>query len=473
MIHRVVRSPGGGIVVSDLHNRVGNDPVIARANEPAPIVLETERIAREVTIGFVTFCRPQIAVRLVKSIRERYPNVRIVCVDNGDEAPDFSGFKDVVLVRLPFDSGLSASRNAIIGHLETPFLFLSDDDAVFTNETDIGPALSVMDAEPTVGWVGVGLWEKRSTDVAPYMGLWAQRLTKVGDSLIGQPIDWNIHRTTKGVRYVFADTALNHGLVRRDMLIEHRWRPELKLSEHWGYFWDVLQAGKWKTAVTPDVSSLHDRVRTSHYSKFRCRQAEFNPLSQQTYGFTSVRMLPINHPMMQFSSGQSIRSDFSRPNIILMGVGNSGTTVTARMLDRMGWNLGDADVEYSESVLARRINDDLNKFGQWDEAAAKSLLESLTTPWVIKDPRFCLTLNNWLPLLGYGTFLLWIDRDKESTIRSRIRRGATQSEAVRSVDRRQSLAAKHYESWPWGKLKISLEQIQSAISLFDVNRPNR
>lgn len=48
-------------------------------------ILETERIARDVTIGISAFRRPGCVERLVESIRRFYPKTKIIVGDNWDQ----------------------------------------------------------------------------------------------------------------------------------------------------------------------------------------------------------------------------------------------------------------------------------------------------------------------------------------------------------------------------------------------------
>src|SRR5690606_19855956 len=87
--------------------------------------------------GIVTFQRHEKLVRLVNSIRAKYPAARIVIADNGRKLParpaelaaELEGCHTVVL---PFDCGLSAARNFLISHTGAmsgrPDLVILDDD---------------------------------------------------------------------------------------------------------------------------------------------------------------------------------------------------------------------------------------------------------------------------------------------------------------------------------------------------------
>jgi hypothetical protein len=76
-----------------------------------------------------------------------------------------------------------------------------------------------------------------------------------------------------------------------------------------------------------------------------------------------------------------------RPNIVVLGVGNSGTTIVTKMLHALGWQAADADETFGESVRLREINE------SGDFSGAAEYLAGLPQSWAIKDPRFVRTLG--------------------------------------------------------------------------------
>ncbi|WP_164104238.1 hypothetical protein [Candidatus Laterigemmans baculatus] len=149
-----------------------------------------------------------------------------------------------------------------------------------------------------------------------------------------------------------------------------------------------------------------------------------------------------------------------RPNIVLLTVGHTGSTVLSKMLGTLGWNLADADDEYGESVSVRNCN--IAK--AWGKIP--SVLAALPEPWVIKDPRFCEHLERWMPgLERYSPTLVWLTRDSNDTRDSHTRRGESES----LLNRRLMAAKRHFELWTGQKLRLDYDQVKAAASLF---RPN-
>lgn len=166
-----------------------------------------------------------------------------------------------------------------------------------------------------------------------------------------------------------------------------------------------------------------------------------------------------------------------RPNIIVFGVGHSGTTLLAKMLFSLGWSQGEssdaADEEYGEHRAIRQCNRCVLEH-QAIPPEAGSVLQALKSPWAIKDPRFVLTLPSWQPVfasvLGQLPMLLWIIKDLEEVKQSHAIRGEMLGDQPGShqhtVDDLWQLAVTHYENWPGPKLRVCYRQIVAAATLW-------
>ncbi len=137
------------------------------------------------------------------------------------------------------------------------------------------------------------------------------------------------------------------------------------------------------------------------------------PVLRERYGFVKVT----GHQLVKPRGPE-------RPNIVVLGVGHSNTSITTRQLFALGWNAGDADAEFAESVSVRDINLQIAKTGEFSLREAREALAALPKPWAVKDPRFCKTLQLWLPALApYEPLLLWVRKDLDVVRDSYRRRG--------------------------------------------------
>ena len=411
----------------------------------------------EVTFGITAFERPALLRQLLESIFRFYPTAKVVVANNGrplTEMPD-----RVRVVDLPFDSGLSASRNALIDACETEFLLILEDDFRFLPETDIAAMLAVMDDDPWIGVVGGCVLSQNQRMTAYALDIEVCRgVMRVREAT------HRVHITDGGLPYRLCDMVWNFALFRRDMLREHRWIDALKVGEHCPYFYEVKLAGRWRVAYT-SASKLHHvpHVRDAEYLEHRHRAEELMSAYLGVRGIERYeRVLPYH---FEDETG-------GMPPVVILAVGHSGTTVTTRALQRLGWNLGDADCEYAEHRLCRRINQFIEKSGRVPRRVMARMLSQLPSPWVLKDPRFVQTLHHWLPafeLVDPKPVLLCLRRDREAMHQSYERRGAA-GDVRHRVDWHLRQRDWQYSRWPYGRMSLSLENLAAAAATFDPQR---
>jgi beta-1,4-N-acetylgalactosaminyltransferase 2 len=105
-------------------------------------------LADEVTVAAKTFLRPRTAARMVRSLRRVFPG-RIVIADDSPK-PMSPPDGRVEIVAMPFNSGVSRGRNAALDRVRTPYVLVTDDDAVFTRGSGLADALRFLQAHPEV-----------------------------------------------------------------------------------------------------------------------------------------------------------------------------------------------------------------------------------------------------------------------------------------------------------------------------------
>lgn len=108
--------------------------------------MSTKRdVNKKVTLIVKTFERPHHIRRLIKSIHEYYPRVRLIVVD---DSKDSISLNNCEYYRLSYDSGASAGRNYALSKVETPYFVALDDDFVFTEETKLELWLDILENHP-------------------------------------------------------------------------------------------------------------------------------------------------------------------------------------------------------------------------------------------------------------------------------------------------------------------------------------
>ena len=101
----------------------------------------------DVTVLIKTFERPIKLKRLIKSIRRRYPDLKIIIVDDSKKPSLFDGIQTIPL---PFDSGVSTGRNNGLRAVKTNYVLLLDDDFIVNRQTNLTKAYQNILNNPTI-----------------------------------------------------------------------------------------------------------------------------------------------------------------------------------------------------------------------------------------------------------------------------------------------------------------------------------
>ncbi|MBI1314108.1 glycosyltransferase [bacterium] len=406
-----------------------------------------------ITFGITSFERPRLLERLVASIRRRYPEAGILVADNGRLKANLPS--DVQVLNLEFDCGLSRARNALIDNLKTEFLLLLEEDFLFTDETRIEPFVEILDTDHEVGMIGGAMRGGNGR-----LGLYCLDIDIFRGVMYVQDATRRMRVTQFGTSYRICDIAWNFGLFRKEFLAMNRWDDRLKVGEHAAYFHQAKLRGHWRVAATPSVVIYHvPDHRTEHYSRHRLRAKNYVKDYLEENGLTDYRRVP---PALFHDDA------YGKPNIVVLGVGHSGTSVLTRMLKAAGWDTSGSDQEFAECVWMRDVNVELIQTGLFNAERALKRLSAMPQPWAVKDPRFVFTLNYWMPLfaeLENPPALVRIVRDTNEVKRSYLRRGF-RGNVHEMIDQRLRLCERQYEKWPFARLTIQYEQLATAASLF-------
>lgn len=334
------------------------------------------RIAELVTVGVTTFDRPAHLARCITSLRELYPAVRVIVGDNGTARAKLP--PGVELLDLPHDCGLSTARNALVAACRTRYLLIAEDDFVFRPSASIQSLQEVLEHDPAVAVVGGGVVEGATLRPGAFDFIDAD------GELRAEPATAMPQQTSAGTLYRRCHKVANFLLLRPEVARAHPWPEELKVGEHAPWFWLLREAGVG-VAHVPAVAIEHDKSnRTSQYKAYRGRARE---LMAQWFAERGLRFSQASYHLSYNAA--------NRPNIVILGVGHSGTTVLARMLGALGWSLAETDEDYAEPPKVRELNTEAKRSGQLDTSAYRALPRA--TPWVVKDPRFVWTLDLWRP----------------------------------------------------------------------------
>jgi glycosyltransferase involved in cell wall biosynthesis len=101
----------------------------------------------EITAVIKTFERPKKLAGLVKSIKRLYPTLKIIVIDDSKQPRQLAGVETIIL---PYDSGVSAGRNAGLSAVTTKYMMCLDDDFVFNRHTELLNAFQAMETHPQI-----------------------------------------------------------------------------------------------------------------------------------------------------------------------------------------------------------------------------------------------------------------------------------------------------------------------------------
>jgi glycosyltransferase involved in cell wall biosynthesis len=129
---------------------IGLEHVLDHMQRKAQLI-EQDLVNNHLTVLIKTFERPTLLKRLVTSIKERYPNLRIIVVDDSNSPCQINGVETIIM---PYDSGVSAGRNQGLFHVKTKYILILDDDFVFYRHTNLESVISIMENTPQIDIMG-------------------------------------------------------------------------------------------------------------------------------------------------------------------------------------------------------------------------------------------------------------------------------------------------------------------------------
>lgn len=225
---------------------------------------------QDISVGVKTFMRtPQLRLCLDSLARHDWREI-IVADDGPIDAEreqlyeEFSRRAPLTLLRLPFDTGLAAGRNAIVRRCATPYLLMLDDDQ--TVPANVGRLTEILDEHAHIGGVSA-VWLEHGDRKCTACDLFVVGSRIVKEIRTPRPVG----HTALGQRYLTFDFIPNSTLFRKCCLEELPWDPFYKIGrEHLDFYLSHQRLGRWQFAVSLDVLIGHHPERDSAaYRRFR------------------------------------------------------------------------------------------------------------------------------------------------------------------------------------------------------------
>jgi len=171
------------------------------------------------------------ALEVIKSVKKLYPDIKIIVGDDGEK--DYSQEIEATgakYMKIPYDSGLSYTRNRMIEASDTEFVFVTDESKMVT-KLDLEKMRSKLD---------------NGFDVIAGVFSYTQTATKFIPQKDGKYVlyEWPLEKPEDESQCIQVDRPHNFYLARKSTLLEVPYRENLKMGEHAMHSLDLMKNGK-------------------------------------------------------------------------------------------------------------------------------------------------------------------------------------------------------------------------------------
>lgn len=239
-------------------------------------------------IIYTTFLRPELVRQSLSTYLEHLPNSIILVGDQGKEEDKIEEIckllnsNNIEYIKLPFDCGLSASRNKLVERakeLNVPYCLITADSIAFTKKYNFQSIIDFLESDKLNGTVGFDLqgricWE---CDI---------------DLIEGKHFSLDIPRKEKiiynDIKFQRVDLHRNFFIAKTEALIANKWDNELKLIEHEDHAWKWKQKeNNYKRFYTNTIKGKYINNKPNNYVKYRNRMYnEFMMVLRKKYNIT-------------------------------------------------------------------------------------------------------------------------------------------------------------------------------------------
>lgn len=198
----------------------------------------------DLTIIIKTFERDYSVNRLITSIKKKYPKAVIIVVNDSKNPIEIDGVTNLIM---PYDSGISAGRNAALKIVKTKYFLLLDDDFVFSRRQNLGLLISQMEQHSEIDILG-----GRYIDLPFFI---IHNFQEVPINLNTKP---KVPSGTLIGENRVVDKVQNYFIGRTEQVKTVLWNEALKTLEHTEFF--TRAKGKLITAYRDDILILHAKT---------------------------------------------------------------------------------------------------------------------------------------------------------------------------------------------------------------------
>lgn len=267
----------------------------------------------EVSLIIKTFERQDALERLLDSIIEHgFEECPVLIADDSKDPyrEEIMGKYGSLIndyVVLPFDSGLSRGRNALLHRVKTKYFVLHDDDFVYDVRTDL-PWMRARLKEYSLDLLGGVVYEEnkwsphRILEQFPHNTFGAlrtelktlyqyavknktEKVIRFYGTIDVDDATVSLERTSYAAPITPCDYTLNFFMADTETVRKKvgGWHEDLKVSEHWEFFYRA-KANNLRIAATEEVGVLHRPVhRPSYITQRFSREAECRRIGLETH----------------------------------------------------------------------------------------------------------------------------------------------------------------------------------------------
>ncbi|MGO9113218.1 MAG: glycosyltransferase [Thermoguttaceae bacterium] len=316
----------GGLATTEIAPRGVEHAIGASVSIGAPAVRSATDFSDATVCVTVLFRFDRLQV-LLRSIRRFYAKIEIIVADNSFRPEDwgkhdFIEFRDIVVrhgarpVLLPFDSGISATRNAAVTAARTPYVIVCEEDFEFTQRTNLEKLLRPIRAGEADFVGGLEHYTNPSNSwvracVPPHLPPMVQYAAHVEIAgpwprrrLVLRPVNNRDMNELSGVICRRADVIHNFYAARRDVYLLGPCDDRIKVCEHLDHFLRLKERGA-RVYYTPEAAVDHytpgdtidprfQRLRhgSANYHQCFCDNWGLDPASSKDFGLL-VGLTPV------------------------------------------------------------------------------------------------------------------------------------------------------------------------------------
>ncbi|XP_035698234.1 beta-1,4 N-acetylgalactosaminyltransferase 1-like [Branchiostoma floridae] len=106
---------------------------------------EDKFVKDRVTVITKTYLRYSVLRKLIDSVNQYFPGIKIIVADDSDKFEELGDYKNVDHYKMPAQKGWFAGRNLALSQVSTEYFFWLDDDMVFTEKTGLKFMMNFLD----------------------------------------------------------------------------------------------------------------------------------------------------------------------------------------------------------------------------------------------------------------------------------------------------------------------------------------